>query len=54
MADTVPVGQYKNNIYRMFADLHSCRFAMAELIELAKVASVMHAADHTYSFWSTC
>ena len=26
---------------------------MAELIKLAKMASVMHEADHAYSVWST-
>ena len=26
---------------------------MAELINSAKIAGVMHEADHTYSIWST-
>ena len=26
---------------------------MAELIKLAKMAGVMHEADHAYSIWST-
>ena len=29
-----------------------CRFVRAELIELAKIASVMHEVEHAYPIWS--
>ena len=51
---TYLVGQYKN-VCEMFADsisqydLHFCGFAIAKLIELAKMHGVIHGTDHFYS-----
>ena len=52
------VGQYKKNVCQMFADCTSENdfspgFVKAELIKLAKIAGVMHEADHAYSIQST-
>ena len=47
------VGQYKKYVCQMLADCTFFRFVKAELIKLAKMAGVMHEADHAYPIWST-
>ena len=53
------VGQNKKNVCQMFADSISwndfffMNLPMAKLIKLAKMAGVMHEADHAYSIRST-
>ena len=52
------VGQYKKNVCQMFADSISWNdflmdVPMAELIKWARVAGVMHEADHAYSIQNT-
>ena len=53
-------GQYKKNVCQMFADSISQNdfhffmdLPIAELIKLAKMAGVMHEADHAYFILST-
>ena len=52
------VGQYKKNVHQMFADSQILSIEMifilmdlpmVKLIKLAKMAGVMHEADHAYS-----
>ena len=37
-----------------YVHLDFCEFAVAKLIKLAKIASVMHKPDHVYFIQSTC
>ena len=51
------VGQYKKNVSKCLLILSVNEmifiFDGFELIKLAKMAGVMHEADHGYSIWST-